>query len=335
MSRSKAVPAVFQGMAAGLKMFRWVVLALLVLFLASGIQKIEPGSVGLQLRFGRLVGATPAEQVKQSGLLVALPYPIDRVIQVPVKQEGEVLVQEVWKPLGEASVAKTIDPLVEGYCLTGDNNVVQVQVAVKYKISDPVAFQLWTANPNQILQDTVLSSLTQTVAGWRVVDTLRLQRAAADGLGTNESLAKTVWAAAQKRLDALDCGLAISALEFKEMHPPRHVVAEFQRVQSERIAMETAKREAEGFAAREVPKAQATSNGLVQSALAHESSLSAKASAECSVFEQLCAEYRKNPEILRQRIYMETLEQIIQSVGKLRFVSPEARVLLSDGEIQP
>lgn len=335
MTRKKTLPAVFQGMAAGLRMFRWVVLVLLVLFLVSGIQKVEPGNVGLQLRFGRLAGATLADQVKQPGLLMALPYPVDRVIQVPVKQEGEVLVQEVWKGLSETTTAKTIDPIVEGYCLTGDNNVVQPLVAVKYKISNPVAFQLWTANPSQILHDAVLSSLTQTLSGWRVVDALRLQRAAADGLGTNESLAKTVWAAAQKRLDALDCGLTISALEFKEMHPPRHVVAEFQRVQSERIAMETAKREAEAFAAREVPKAQATSNGLVQAARAHESGLKAKASAEISVFEQLFAEYQKNPALLRQRIYMETLEEVIQKVGSLRFVSPEARVLLSDGEAKP
>lgn len=335
MTRKKTVPAIFQGMAAGLRMFRWVVLVLLVLFLVSGIQKVEPANVGLQLRFGRLVGATPAGKVKQPGLLVALPYPVDRVIQVPVRQEGEVLVQEVWKSLTETTTAKSIDPIVEGYCLTGDNNVVQAQIAVKYRISDPVAFQLWTADPSRILHDAVLSALTQTLCGWRVADALRLQRAAADGLGTNESLAKTVWAAAQKRLDALDCGLMISALEFKEIHPPRHVVAEFQRVQSERIAMETAKREAEGFAAREVPKAQAASNGLVQNALAHESGVKARAAAEFSVFEQLHAEYLKNPALLRQRIYMETLEQVIQNVGRLRFVSPEARVLLSDGEIQP
>jgi membrane protease subunit HflK len=131
MKSRKTLPAVFQGMAAGLRMFRWVVLVLLALFLVSGIQKVEPGNVGLQLRFGRLVGATPADRVKQPGLLMALPHPVDRVIQVPVKQEGEVLIQEMWKGLSEPAAAKTIDPIVEGYCLTGDNNVVQTQVAVK------------------------------------------------------------------------------------------------------------------------------------------------------------------------------------------------------------
>ncbi|MEN6458782.1 MAG: protease modulator HflK [Thermoguttaceae bacterium] len=335
MTRKKASPEVFRGIEAGLRMFRWVVLVLAVLFLFSGIQKIEPGNVGLLLRFGRLVGTTSADQVREPGLLPAMPYPIDRVIRVPVKQEGEVVIKEVWKGLDETTTAKTIDPLVEGYCLTGDNNVVQPQVAVKYKISNPIAFQLWTANPERILHDAVLSAMTQTLAGWHVNDALRLQRSAAKGLGTNESLAKTVWAKAQKRLDAIQCGLTISALEFKEMHPPRHVVAEFQRVQSERIEMETAKRDAEGFAAREVPKAQAESNRLVQEALAYENTVKAKASAECSVFEQLYGEYRKNPALLRQRIYMETLEQVLASVGKLRFVAPEARVLISDGEVQP
>ena len=332
MTRNKTSPEVFRGIEAGLRMFRWVVLGLAALFLFSGIQKIEPGNVGLLLRFGRLAGTSPADKVKEPGLLIAMPYPVDRVIQVPVKQEGEVVVDEVWKGLSEPTIARTIDPMVEGYCLTGDNNVVQPQVAVKYKISDPIAFQLWTADPERILHDTVLSALTQTLAGWQVNDALRLQRTAAEGLGTNENLARTVWDKAQKRLDAIHCGLTISALEFKEMHPPRHVVAEFQRVQSERIAMETAKRDAEGFAAREVPKAQAESNRLVQAALAYENTVKAKAAAECSVFEQLYEEYRKNPALLRQRIYMETLEWVVSHVGKLRFVSPEARVLISDGE---
>ncbi len=335
MRRDKSTSEIFRGIGAGLRLFRWVVLLLAVLFLASGVQKVEPGNVGLLLRFGRLVGATPADQVHQPGLVTAMPYPIDRLIQVPVKQEGEIIINEVWKGLDKTATTKTIDPLTEGYCLTGDDNVVQSQVAVKYKISDPIAFQLWMANPETILHDTVLSSLTQTMAGWRVNDALRLQRTTDDNLGTNESLATTVWTKAQKRLDALQCGLTISALEFKETHPPRHVVGEFQRVQSARIEMETAKREAEGFAAREVPKAQAENNRLVQAALAHENTVKAKAAAECSVFEQLYGEYRKNPTLLRQRIYMETLEQVLMNVGKLRFVSPEARILISDGEIQP
>ena len=241
MTREQSTPAVFQGLEAGLKMFRWVVLVLLVLFCFSGIEEIEPDQVGLLLRFGKLQGATPAAQVREPGLLLALPYPIDRVVQVPAKQEGEVVIKEVWKEIGEFAALDVIPPTLEGYCLTGDQNVIQTQVVAKYKITNPVAFQLRTVDPEAILHDLVLASVTQMVAAWEVDDALRLQRTDPRASGSMESLVALVWGRAQQRLDDLDCGLTISALEFNQIHPPRHVIAEFRDVQSAKIEMETNK----------------------------------------------------------------------------------------------
>lgn len=335
MRKRRSLPIVFQGLEAGLRMFRWVVLALLLLFLVSGFQKVESGNIGLVLRFGRLRGASTAEQLKQPGLVLAMPYPIDRLIQVPVKREGEVLVKEVWKELTELAASNNIDPIMEGYCLTGDQNIVQTQIVAKYRITDPARFQLWVAEPERLVHDAVLASLTQTVAGWRVNDVLRLQREQQGAPGSVESLAESVRRLAQQRLDRIDSGMTISALEFKEMHPPRHVVAEFRDVQNARIEMETQKREAEGFVAGKVPAAQAESNRLVKSALAYDNSLKAKAAAELSVFSQLYAEYKKNPSLVASRTLMETMEHMIEKVEKLRFVSPEARVVISPMEAKP
>lgn len=328
----KRPPAVLQGLEAGLKMFRWVVIGLLVLFCFSGIQEVGPDQVGLLLRLGNLHGANPAAQVKEPGLMLALPYPIDEVIEVPAKQEGEVVIDDVWKGIEDTDALGTIDPILEGYCLTGDQNVIQAKVVVKYKISDPVRFRLGTAEPEAILRDTVLSALTHAIAGWGVNDVLRLQQGDNTRSQPSVGLAGTVWQQAQQRLDGLDCGMTISALEFKEIHPPRHVITDFRAVQSAKIAMETHQREAEGFAAREIPKAEAEKNRLVQEAAAYENTLNAKASAELSVFEQLHSEYRQNSALVWNRIYLETVEYVLQRVGKLDFVSPEDRVILSDVE---
>ena len=325
-------PAVFQGLESGLKMFRWVVAGLLVLFCFSGIQEIGPDQVGLLLRLGRLQGATPAGQVREPGLMLAMPYPVDEVMEVPAKQEGEVVIEDVWKGIEDTDALGTIDPILEGYCLTGDQNVIQAKVVVKDKISDPVQFRLWTADPEAILRDTVLAALTHAVAGWNVNDVLRLQQEDATRSMPSISLAGTVWQRAQERLDGLECGMTISALEFKEIHPPRHVISDFRAVQSAKIAMETNQREAEGFAAREIPKAEAERNRLVQEAAAYENSLKAKAAAELSVFEQLQSEYRQNSALVWNRIYLETVESVLKRVGKLDFVSPEDRVILSDVE---
>jgi len=329
-AREKTLPTVFQGLQAGLRMFRWVMLLLLVLFWFSGIQEVDPDQVGLLLRFGKLQGANRAAQVHEPGLLLALPYPIDRVLQVPAKQEGEVVIKEVWKGIEQTEAQDRIDPVLEGYCLTGDQNIVQAQVVVKYRISDPVSFQLGTADPPAILHDVVLAALTQTVTGWTVNDVLRLQRQDPARGGQAEGLADSVRNRAQQRLDRLDCGIAISALEFKQLHPPRHVIAEFRDVQSAQIDVETKKREAEGFAFRETPKAEAERNRLIQEAAAYRNTLNARAMEEYSVFEQLYSEYQKHPELVRNRIYLETMEEVLASVGKLDFVSPDDRVILDD-----
>ncbi len=335
-SKQKTTPVLFQGLQAGLRMLRWVVLVLVGLFLLSGLRSVDPGFVGLLLRFGKLQGASPREQVKQPGLVFGLPEPIDELVSVPGRdKEGEVLIEEVWKEIDDLATTDEIDPVLEGYCLTGDQNIVQAKIVAKYRIVDPVRFRLRVEQPDGILHDCVLAALTQTVSSWDVDDVLRLQRSTGDAPGAAESLPVSVRHEAQQRLDAIDCGIEITDLEFKEIHPPRHVVAEFRDVQNARIEMETQKREAEGFVSGKIPEAQGKSNTTVKEALAHESVLKAEAQSELSVFEQIYSEYQKNPEIVRQRILLETMEHIIQSVGKLRFASPEARVIVSQGEGPP
>jgi membrane protease subunit HflK len=322
-------PVVFQGLEAGLRLFRWVVVVLLLVFLLSGLTTVNSGFVGLKLRFGRLVGTSPREQIHQPGLVLALPEPIDQVIDdVPgPDREEEVVVDEVWKPIDELAAVDKINPIVEGYVLTGDQNIVQAKVRVKYRVTDPVRFRLWVSEPDGILRDTVMAAMMRTIGGWRVNDVLRLQKTGDDPTQT-QSLAATIRRRAQERLDRLDSGLTISALEFDEIHPPRHVVAEFRDVQNARIEMETKKRDAEGFVRSRLPQAEAESNQMVKQAMAYENTLAATAKAELSVFEQIHQEYRNNPDLVRQRILLETFEQIIQQVGRRIFLPEGSRLIL-------
>lgn len=335
--RARPTPVVFQSLDAGLRMFRWVILILLGYFLVSGFENVKTDNVGLLLRFGGLTGASRAEQIRQPGLVRALPYPIDELLQVPGPQrEGSVALDEVWKPIGELAALDKINPIVEGYCLTGDQNVIQARLSARYWISDPIRFRLFMDDPEGILHDAVLAALTQTIAEWEVNDVLRLQRGGEGGPGTMESLATVVQRRAQERLDAIDCGIQISAIEFKEIHPPRHVVAAFRDVQNARIEIETKKREAEGFVLGRIPAAEAEANHMIKSAMAYDNTLNARASAELSVFEQVYAEYRNNPGVVRQRLLMETLEEVLTNVGRRIHLPLGSRVILPPpGEMEP
>ncbi len=329
--RAKPTPVVFQGLDAGLRMFRWVVLALLVLFLLSGFTQnwVPSGSVGLLLRFGRLSGASRADQIRSPGLVPSFPYPVDQLYLVPgPEREGQVTIEEVWKPIGEFAAQDNINPIVEGYCLTGDQNVIQARVVVRYRISDPIRFRLFMDDPEGMLHESVLAALTQTVAGWEVNDVLRQQRVVDGGAGDTESLTAVIQRRAQERLDAIGSGMRISQLGFDPIHPPRHVMAAFHDVQNARIEIETKKRDAEGFVLAEIPRAEAEANRMVKAAMAYDSTLNARASAERSVFEEVYAEYRKNPRVVRQRLLMESLEEVLTNVGRRIHLPLGSRVIL-------
>ncbi|HEV8062290.1 MAG TPA: protease modulator HflK [Gemmataceae bacterium] len=333
---SRKQPIVLEAIASGLRSFRWVALGLFVVYLCSNITLVQPGEVALVLRLGRLDGTTPGEQIKQPGLLLAFPFHIDRVIRVPVKEEGEVLVEELWKPLADSGPpSEIINPLVEGYCLTGDQNLLQARLVAKFRIADPVAFALSIEAPTVLVHDTVMAATTETIASWPVDDALRLRDER-----TQESLAPLVQRVAQTRLDAVHCGLTLSALEFKEVHPPRHVRAEFEKVQSARVEKATKRREAEGFASREAPKAAAERDRLSKEAIANGSSLRARATAEASVFMALEAENRRNPQLVQERIFLEALEEIMGQIGKRYLLPPKSRpgdvrIYVSEGESPP
>jgi hypothetical protein len=238
-------------------------------------------------------------------------------------------------------------------------------------VSDPIAFELWMDKEDReaLLRDVVLAALTQTVAGCTMDDALRLEQS---GSGTDEApeqgagempgpavaettgpeaaetvreeLAKVVWRRAQQRLDALGdrgesrgCGMTISALEFEEAHPPRHVVAEFRRVQDENSNQERLRQQAKGFANQEIPDAEAKKNNMIQSAKAYRDAVTAAANADVFEFKRLYEQYQKSPTFEWRRIYQEAIEQVLTNVKRHRFVSPGTEVIIpeNNGEDQP
>ena len=128
--------------------------------------------------------------------------------------------------------------------------------------------------------------------------------------------------------------MEISALEFTDVHPPRHVNAEFQRAQSAQIDMEAMTRKARGDAEQMRSQAESTQNKLIQEANAYRETLDGQVRAELAEFLDLYKEYEKSPALVWQRMLIETPEAILRNVGSIHFVAPGTRVIL-DGEKQP
>ncbi len=330
-SRSQQT-AVFRGLKSGLNSFRWIAVGMVVLFACSGLTSIHPGEVGLLLRMGRLHGAGPGQQIKQPGLLPALPDPIDQVVRVPVKQEGQIVIEDLWQPLSDSAGSDRIDPLQEGYCLTGDQYILQAKVVVKYRISDPILFRLGIENADAILKDMVLASLTQTIASWNIDDGWRRHRSREGG--GQISLEQMVLQATNERLRRLDIGVTITAIEFQEIHPPRHVRKEFADVQNALNEKQRDRDQAQGDADETLLAAKAESKRIVEEAGAERERMLAQANSEVSVIQEMLEEYRNTPELVRQRMRLEALTEL-QRRGVRQKVVPHGqpwRMIISDSE---
>lgn len=299
---------------------------LVIFYLCSGISIINTDEVAMVLRFGELVEGGGANSIHQPGFLFAFPKPIDEVIRVKVKRIYEYEIKDLKRPLlanerqsgsEERTVlnSESIDPEVEGYCVTGDSNIVQVYPIIKYQIHDPVAWILRQHSPEMLLHDTIMSALVQTVGRMSIDSVL------SDG---KKALSLSVCEEGQRRLDAVNAGILILSLEFQEIVPPRQVMNEFKEVQNAYIDKETLKKEAMVYKEEKIREAQTAANAEINDAKAYEANVLSAARGETNAFKLLVEEYKKNPEVVRERLYRDHLEKCLSENGKTTIV-PEPK----------
>ncbi|MCK4257833.1 MAG: FtsH protease activity modulator HflK [Halanaerobiales bacterium] len=287
---------------------RWVSLIIIVGLLFSGVTFVQPSEVALILRFGKLVGNTPAEQIHQPGLLFAFPYLVDQVIRLSAKRVQEVVIDGLY------SYEEIGNVINSGYALTGDENIVFVNAIIKYQITDPIKYGLQVDEPKEILRGLITSSLTENIT------CLSVDYVLAEG---KKELANMVLQDSQQLVDGIDLGIQLIALEFTSLQPPEEVKKEFDLVTSTYVEKETMLKEAYGYKEQRIPYAIADRNAMIQSATARKVERIAQAKLNVAQFYGLLEEYEKNPEMIRQRIYLEKTEKIIQQVADRIFLPGE------------
>src|ERR1700722_17104873 len=131
----------------------WGVAIMAVLYALSGITIVRADEVAVVLRWGHLLGATSALQEHGPGLLFAFPRPVDQVVHVQVKHVWEVPVTTLQSVVDEESVELNgyyLDPLTQGYALTGDENIVHVAMMARYRIREPAEWAFYGPNAEDI-----------------------------------------------------------------------------------------------------------------------------------------------------------------------------------------
>jgi membrane protease subunit HflK len=301
----------------------WWVAAMAILYLFSGITIVKSDEVAVILRWGRLVGDTPALQQHGPGLLFAFPRPVDEVVRVQVKHVWETPIvtldafvsqeSEDESESGE-SASPTLDPINQGYAVAGDHNIVHVNMVARYRVREPAKWAFYGPRA----EDAMRAEVTAAVV--RSLGEMGVDRVLSDG---RKNLIAIATERAQAGLDAAGSGLELASLELKRLSPPQALATDFDAVQSAYIGAETNKKQAQAFAEREIPQAQALANSALQRATAEADSGLAEARGEAQAFRALDKEYRANPAVVGERLYRDGVERALNN-GNVRWIPPPA-----------
>lgn len=283
------------------KYFKWIVLVIVLVILFSGIRTVQQGEVAVILRFGKLCGDTREEQVHEPGLLFAFPYIIDEVITVPTGKVFDLSVNTHYSADKLVSVSDE-----GGYCITGDHNIAVISTSLKYVVSDPVNYALYTEDVPATVRGVVSAAITSHVASVSIDSLLT------DG---KDEFVEQVLLASQESLDRLGCGVKLTNLDIGNIAPPSEVKTVFDNVNSATVSVQTALAEAEQYRETLIPSTQSTVDSMISSSLVNQNEAVSEANALLAEFYGLLEEYETQPDVVILRVYNEKLTELYSKIG--------------------
>ncbi len=273
-----------------------VVVALL--WLVTGTYIIQPGESGVELRFGRKT------EVNGPGLHWHLPFPIEskEVVNTERISTLELGYRRNEKTLGVTKVPK------EALMLTEDENIIDIEFALRYKIKDPMAFLFNVADPSATIAQAMESAVREAVGKSRLDFVLTEGRAEVE---------QSVRASLQEMLDRYQSGVHVVTVEMQKALPPQEVKAAFDDAVKAREDEQRLINEAEAYSNDVIPRARGAAARILEESQAYRASVIARAEGDAERFNQIMREYVKAPRVTRQRLYIEAMEHILSTTTKV------------------
>lgn len=277
-----------------------VIVAALVLWLASGFYIVDASQRGVVMRFGKF------QEVTEEGLRWRLPYPFESNEVVDTTK-----VRNVEIGFRGNDRAKNLH---ESLMLTDDENIISIQFAVQYNLNSPEAYLFTNKDPDLMVKQVAESAMREIVGKSKMDFVLYEGR---------EAIATDVHALIQSVLDSykLDgfesSGIQINRVTLQNAQPPEQVQAAFEDAVKAGQDREREKNLGQAYFNEIVPRAEGTAARLREEAQAYSAALIARAEGDSSRFKQLFAEYAKAPEVTRNRLYLDAMEQVFTNTTKL------------------
>jgi len=273
----------------------WLLVALVVIiWVASGFYIVDASQRGVVLRFGKY------HQTTEPGPQWHLPYPIESVEVVNLSQ---VRTLEV----GYRTNVKN-KVLKESLMLTDDENIVDLQFALQYVLKDPKDYLFNNRNPDEAVMQVAESAMREIVGKSKMDFVLYEGR---------ESIRAQAQKLMQEILDRYQTGIAISQVTMQQAQPPEQVQAAFDDAVKATQDRERQINEGQAYANDVVPKARGSASRLLQESEGYKQRIIATADGEASRFRQIMAEYARAPAVTRERMYLDTVQQVLNNTSKV------------------
>ena len=296
----------------------FVILIIALFWIGSGVYTVAPDQQAVVRTFGKFDG------IREQGLRWHWPSPIGQrdIISVTKTRRLELGFRSSGVQGGG------IQPVtVESKMITGDENIVEVQAVVQYRISDPRAYLFNVGDPGEAerqvlegqpdgktLRDVTETAVRQVVGARKIDDVLTTEK---------EVVQQEVLSIIRNILGEYEAGVDVQQVLLQNVNPPSAVQDAFEDVVRAREDRDRIVNLAEAYQAEQIPKAEGESAKIIQAAQAFKQGRLAKAEGEALGFEAVLQGYNKSPEVTRTRLYLETVEEVFAKMKKFVITNPE------------
>jgi modulator of FtsH protease HflK len=277
-----------------------IILGAVAIWLLTGFYTVRPNQVGINLIFGRYVGSTG------EGLRYNLPYPIGSVEKPDVTSQQRVEVG--YRSIPGQNRAR--DEQEESLMLTADENIIDIDFDVVWQVNPARAqdFVFNLQNPQGTIKAVAESAMREVVGRRNIQAILTTEQS---------SVAQEVRQIMQETLDAYGAGVLVNVVQLQAAQPPAEVRQAFFDVNAAQQDAVRVQNEAQTFASRVIPEARGEAARAIQQAEGYREQSVAEATGQAARFSQVYEEYRKAPEVIRERIFLETMERVFGGVDKI------------------
>jgi len=292
-----------------------VLIGILVIWLLTGIYIVGPDEVGVVRTFGKFT------RVTQSGLNWKFPSPIETANTPKVTEVKRI--EFGFRSLKNGQY-RTVEK--ESLMLTGDENIVDAEMIVQYKIKDPVKYLFNIVEPELTVREAAEASLRTVVGRNKIDETLTTGK-----FTIQEETKEQV----QSILDKYESGIHIVAVQLQDVSPPKEVIGAFKDVASAKEDKNRMINQAEGYRNDVIPKARGEAEAMIRDAEGFKESRIKRAEGDATKFTTILKEYKKAKSITEKRLYLETMEKVLPGIDKIIVPDKESGNMLNLLNLNP